>query len=198
MHPLTTKSSLLVLALGSVINTLGLLYSQHHGLKHFVENKCSNPRDVGFASLKHNATMKYLIDGPLILVLPMVSALTSPRRVEIFREFALLFGIILIIRGISISLTQLPHTREVDTSRSLLKSCVFGADYDKIFSGHTAFMVVTTMILVQYGVWHPIMYVLPLAMGYLLIETRSHYTVDVFLGGVIALLVVLVFKQNVA
>ena len=185
----STRTALVVFVVGAVVNTLGLFYTQHHGLKHFVDKGCTNPRDVGFLSFAHDPRMKAILDGPLVL-LPLVSALMSPHRAAILRDFAVLFGLVLIIRGVSISLTQLPHTREPDTSRSLLESCVFGGDYDKVFSGHTSFIVISTMLLVQYGVWPPAMYALPIAVGFFLVQTRSHYTVDVFLGAVISALLV--------
>ena len=180
----------LVFVIGTFVNTMGLFYTQHHGLKHFVDKGCTNPRDVGFLSFTHDPTTKEILDGPLFILLPTAFMAASTRRVELFRDLLLMFGIVLVIRGISISLTQLPHTTEPNRSRSLIDSCLFGGDYDKIFSGHTAFIVISTMLLVKYGVWPTAMYVLPVVVALLLVQTRSHYTVDVFLGAVISFLTV--------
>jgi len=192
---LSTKDALGIFVLGVIINTMGLLYTQHHGLRHFHEKQCTNPRDLGFLSMGTDMSLKSALNSPLFVALPVVSTLLSSQRLEILRDFAVLFGVVLMFRGVSISLTQLPHTTEVE-QRSLLQQCLFGGDYDKIFSGHTAFMVIITMLLVQYGVWSPVMYLLPVVVGLVLVRTRSHYSVDVFLGGLISVLLVLVYRRT--
>jgi len=188
---LDNQKAILVFLVGLVINTFGMLYTQHHGLRHYVRNQCKRPRDVGFLSLPRGVIPEEAVNWPLVV--PVIASLLSSKRGLIFRDFAFLFGAVLMIRGIAISVTQLPESRDIGKQRSVWQICTTGGDFDKVVSGHTSWMLLFTLVLIKYGVWNRFSLVLPVAVAILLVQTRAHYTVDVWLGGVISTLLFLAF-----
>jgi len=97
-------------------------------------------------------------------------------------EFLAKFTIIMFIRAFTTIATILPKHKicnETITTRSLL----LGGCYDKIFSGHTSFTLLLTLLYYRENIIN-----LPLLLGInatnilAILATRSHYTVDVLLA----------------
>lgn len=125
----------------------------------------------------------------IIVSLVGLSFLIVPQGLELFKEFAAKFILIMVIRALTTISTILPKHDKCDPtpkwSRYLRGQC-----YDKVFSGHTSFVLLATLIYLREGILgFPAFLGINLANITSIILTRSHYTVDIVLAILITLLV---------
>lgn len=93
--------------------------------------------------------------------------------IEFFSYFIVLF----IIRDISINLTILPKNKKC------YENSIFGGCYDKIFSGHFASIYLLTLIVSKYNIVSPVVLVIiNIINAFLILLTRGHYTIDIFVS----------------
>ena len=107
----------------------------------------------------------------------------------IFKEFIGKFLLILLVRALTIVSTILPKHEKCDDNLTWLQM-MKGQCYDKVFSGHTSFVLLATLIFLREGIINlPVFFALNLGQITSIILTRSHYTVDIILAIVITWLV---------
>jgi hypothetical protein len=125
----------------------------------------------------------------IILVATIVSFLFVPNSLEIIKEFTGKFLLIMFVRALTIISTILPK-HEKCPSELKWYHYLKGQCYDKVFSGHTAFVLLATLIYLREGILSfPVFMAINVANWASIILTRSHYTVDIILAIVITLLV---------
>ena len=99
---------------------------------------------------------------------------------------------ILILRMFIIHITILPKDKKCDIKKS---SVLSGGCYDKVYSGH--FSVVFICLLSLYMNKYINLFTfssLSIIFGLLIITSRSHYTIDIFVA---FLIVVVVYQNNI-
>ena len=103
----------------------------------------------------------------------------SPIQVKkILRQLSMLF----ILRMLTTSITILPSP----ICSSSKKACAIGGCHDCIFSGHTAVMLLLSFYISQSNPSFSKILVLYNIVGSLLIiSTRNHYTIDVFIAWIV-------------
>lgn len=131
--------------------------------------------DVGHATFDAHPEFRPWVEA-LTCAIPFVVGLRHTERSLVT------FCIVTFLRGLCIMLTVLPPLLPVPTPHPVM--LLFGHGYDFVFSGHAAF--VASWILNTRG---PIWYAVGALHAAGLIASRMHYTVDVFLAWVLALLV---------
>ena len=90
--------------------------------------------------------------------------------------------IILLVRAFTIISTILPKHNKCESDLSI-SSFFIGGCYDKIFSGHTAAILLLTLLYFREHIINmPSLIGINLLNILLIISTRSHYTVDVLLA----------------
>lgn len=115
----------------------------------------------------------------LILLIPF---LQSTSKFEIIQKILGFFLTIILIRSITIMTTILPKT----TRKCNPQFKITGHCYDLIFSGHFSLGFLTTLIFIQYSLISPMFLVLFNVLHALaIVATRSHYTIDIIIGGII-------------
>jgi hypothetical protein len=125
----------------------------------------------------------------VIITLTALSFFFIPNPIPIVKEFAGKFLLIMVVRAITTIATILPKHDKCDTQMGLL-DYFKGNCYDKVFSGHTAFVLLATLIFWRQGLISPaFFYFINILNMAIIILTRSHYTVDVILAVVITYLV---------
>ena len=136
----------------------------------------------------HNCNKySYIIDIMLILfMIPLFQSVKRGESIKMLSHFIRVFSVLIIMRSLVLIVTDLPSSDETCDSNNLNNyNMIFGHCNDKIFSGHTAFTLLAVLIAYTYGYISKfelfILIVLQLAYGFLLVVTRSHYTVDVLL-----------------
>lgn len=108
-------------------------------------------------------------------------------NIDILTIFMYILSIILFIRLISFNLTTIPPT-----ATEYIKS---GKDY--MFSGHISTMIIITILTIIYSTFNIEKYTLiclSLLETYLLIASKQHYSVDVYIGIIISSLIT--FNMN--
>jgi hypothetical protein len=97
-------------------------------------------------------------------------------------EFIAKFTIIMFIRAFTIISTILPK-HQVCSDTFDVRSYFLGGCYDKIFSGHTSFMLLLTLLYYREHIINEFSLIGINSINILLIlATRSHYTVDILLA----------------
>jgi hypothetical protein len=155
----------------------------------FYDNDANNGKVF---DLFHSVTpdlSDYKAYNDIIVSLTALSFLVVPDGVTLFKEFAAKFVLILVLRALTTISTILPKHEKCDAtprwSRLLRGQC-----YDKVFSGHTSFVLLATLIYLREGIlgW-PAFIAINLANITGITLTRSHYTIDIVLAILITLLV---------
>jgi hypothetical protein len=125
----------------------------------------------------------------LIPLLVIGSLFIFPITTDIMEEFFVKFTLILVLRAMTTLSTILPKHEKCETKDDWSTRLVGGC-YDKIFSGHTAFTALWTLIFVREKfISHPMFWGINIFNMLMIVVTRSHYTVDVILGFILTYLV---------
>jgi hypothetical protein len=96
---------------------------------------------------------------------------------------------VLLFRYITTNTTILPKTKNCNDDSFSLYNFINGHCYDKIFSGHFACGIIISLLLYHNNIIQDlnILGIYNIIIAYLLLVTRSHYTVDLILGGYVAI-----------
>jgi hypothetical protein len=112
--------------------------------------------------------------------------------VNLFYNVLGFLGTIFILRLFIIHMTILPKDKKCDIQKSAVYS---GGCYDKVYSGHfsVVFMCLLTLYMNKYINLFTLLY-LSIIFALLIITSRSHYTIDIFVA---FLIVVVVYQNNI-
>jgi hypothetical protein len=149
-----------------------------------INNNKTNPKvyDIMHKHLpywKHNDWLNNLI--LLITLIPLFYT----NNTDMYFDIVALLLIVNILRDIAINITILPKEKECNLNdRSGVYKSVFGACYDKIFSGHTAFVFLLTLLYNSYSVITnvPLLVLWNIFNAISILIIRSHYTIDVLVS----------------
>ena len=183
-----------------VIIIIVLLYciSSKH-IYHYLENKSEVfykiiklKQKIKIYDIIHNnlpsiRNLYFIIDSIPIILLGVVS----------FIDLKLLYTIlgflipIILFRLFIINITILPKDKKCDIKKN--SSIYVGGCYDKIYSGHFAF-IFTSLLVLYTNQYIDLFSLITLSTisGLLIITSRSHYTIDIF----VSFLIVMVVYQN--
>lgn len=138
--------------------------------------------DVCHKYLPNLYRLGYLSDLlPSLLFIPL---LFSPDKIpDVLSEYIKYYPIIVILRSIMIFVTIMPKYKRCKHSGITWKSYVFGHCYDKIFSGHTAFIFLLTLIYLKHGVLniHQVI-LINMVNSFMILSNRGHYTIDILVA----------------
>ncbi len=115
------------------------------------------------------------------------------KNIHCIKKFLLNHGTLMLLRGISFSVTLLP-----DSSRMCHLSNHLGSCFDLLFSGHSTIMFLCSLLLSSQfpmsSKWKVFLYSNTAITSFLIIVCRNHYTIDVLYS---ILFTYLIFKiQN--
>jgi hypothetical protein len=124
-------------------------------------------------------------DTLFFLFMFSVILLSNKCKVEFIRELIIIY----FIRSITIILTILPKDGKCEYKSDLFTHISRGC-FDKIFSGHTTFVMLLTLFLMREKYINlPTLIGINSANILSILAVRSHYSVDVLLAGVITFFV---------
>jgi len=110
--------------------------------------------------------------------------------INVFFEYLGMFVVVILLRCIFIPLTILPKEKHCDDTELKMHNYVNGHCYDKIFSGHFASIVLLALIVGGKGLVDKSVLVIGcLLYAFIIISLRYHYTADLAVGALIALVV---------
>lgn len=106
-------------------------------------------------------------------------------------------SIIILIRSLTIQMTVLPTLTNINIPANLLERFTKGHTCDYIFSGHTSVILIIILSFYKHKLIDTnefkLVSFLHLLMAILLVITKGHYTIDIFLGFLVAIAVFLIF-----
>ena len=108
-------------------------------------------------------------------------------------------GLIYFLRAICVLATSIPKFKTCKIKHNEMKSFFSGGCYDKIFSGHIAFMITFVLYLVNFTEQkkYKIIYYLYIITGTILsFITESHYSIDVILSWIISINIFIAINKN--
>lgn len=109
-------------------------------------------------------------------------------------------GIIYLLRGLCILTTTIPKFKTCHIEHNDIQSLFSGGCYDKIFSGHIAFVITFILYLINFTDQkkYKIIYFLYIVVGSILsFITESHYSIDVLLSWIISITLFLTLNKNI-
>jgi hypothetical protein len=170
------------------VHTLGTTYYNGRITKRKIKPKVF---DIGARHLpdwQNNQLLKYVADFIAYIMPVLLGA-------EIALEQAEYIIVIYGLRYIFNLVTILPKQTDCDDTKFGLNEVIFGHCYDKIFSGHTASVVLLALLLHKHKGYSAFLLALGIVVyGIVIICLRYHYTIDVLVAIVVTLLV---FQNNV-
>jgi hypothetical protein len=128
----------------------------------------------------------------LIPALLLLGFFIVPNGFSLAKEFVAKILFIWFLRALTLVTTVLPK-HEKCRRRWTWKNCFKGQCYDKVFSGHTSFVFLASLLFYREGFlsWPALIGIVALEICIILL-TRSHYTIDV----VIALLITYIVNDG--
>lgn len=124
----------------------------------------------------------------IFTILCCLSILMYPQLIVEYIGFLI---VILLLRSISIQLTVLPK----DPNCKISPNNLLGGCYDKIFSGHFSSVLLLTLIYLKHNIISlPMALILNILNATIILLTRGHYTIDIFVA---AFVTTFVYQNNI-
>jgi hypothetical protein len=183
----------MALTLATVLSMASNMTASHLGAAHYENNKNQKPFeifDLGHEILPQIKVSPIFDALTLLVWVPFVFMAPGDVAARVQMDLGYRWAFLFFLRAITTTVTILPKQKDCDASKWTWRELFApGACYDKIFSGHAATATLVSLALVKHGVW-------PAWAGWtygggislLMLVSRGHYTVDVVLGVVLALL----------
>lgn len=162
-------------------------FAQNSGEEYYskrIKNKKNNPKVYDIMHKYLPNLNKYEMVNNVMLLLTLIPLIYT-NDISLYFDFVLLILVINIIRDVTINLTILPKDKDCLLEKySEVYSSLAGACYDKIFSGHFAFVFLLTILFYH----NSIITNIPLLVGwnllnsFFIISTRLHYTIDILMS----------------
>ena len=141
----------------------------------------------------HHYTPDFHEFGSLVNIIPLLlfgSLFFVKNSVTLLEETVLKILLIHVIRSLTIISTILPKHENCNRKDSSFLTRLLGDCYDKVFSGHTSFVFLITLILLRENyISLSTLFSINAMESIIILLTRSHYTIDVLLAYFITYLV---------
>ena len=139
---------------------------------------------------------KYHVVINIIPIILIIYLFINDNGSKIFRDILFALPVVYIIRALTIMSTILPKHETCVAETNLISNFINGGGcYDKVFSGHTSFVVIFTLSMYYNKLINSVsFFIINIINSLLLLMTRAHYTVDIILGFIISYLVYRVEK----
>lgn len=156
-----------------------------------INNNKTNPKvfDIMHKHLPYFKHTEWI--NNITIVLSLIPLIYTNDK-NMYFDFATLLIIVNIIRDITINLTILPKNKECNPKDiGLIYSTIAGACYDKIFSGHFAFVLLLSLLYNSYSIITnvPVLIIWNIINAILILMTRSHYTIDIVVSFLVCTMV---------
>lgn len=185
------KSLLTILSiLGFVAAVVGNMTATLAGRKYYEEHQHGGIFDVGYLVVPQIHIPKYIFILTELAWIPFIFHVPNKMLGQILFAIMLRLSAIMSLRAIANSVTILPKDGACDSyEKWSLRNFLTGACYDKLFSGHMAYVSLVSLAFVSCGVWNPWMgWAYSGLMALLMLLSRGHYTVDLVIGAALAYL----------
>ncbi len=153
--------------------------------------------DLGHAMIPYHKYSKYIseIIVSIISISILIIFILHP-NIKLLYSLFFIYSILTILKGCFFNLTLLP-----DASQECTFSKYFGSCNDLFFSGHTAKIFVLLLLCDHYDlIPNYISYIYYILFGIMMLfilSARNHYSIDIFIGIIMALVVYCIYYQKI-
>tara|TARA_Y100000389_G_scaffold204962_1_gene261293 strand:+ start:992 stop:1585 length:594 start_codon:yes stop_codon:yes gene_type:complete len=173
----------------AIVLNLYITYIVEQRAKNVYDKNQKPMYDIVATTLPNMNQYHYLCD--LLCLIPMILYIyTIVYKRNQIDEIILMFSVIFILRGLSMYPTTFPSLYCYETRT---KIPTMGACHDCMFSGHLAFTLLPTLLLIYHG-WSPIILLYPICFSFFQVASRSHYSVDILISWYITILVFIIVQ----
>jgi len=176
-----------------VVSIIITIFSQRTVDKKYKSMKNKEPlNDILIELFPNLDDYDYLCDYLAALpVLILLYVSWKNKKFTIMNDFIMYMAIIYILRSITMYFTILPsincyHHKKIN---------LMGGCCDSIFSGHTSVTLMSILFLIGLG-FPTYIIIYPILLSFLIISSKSHYTVDVIISWYITFLVYISIKYQ--
>ena len=149
------------------------------GSNYYTDGKEVELFDISHLILPDLHSIHYITD---IIALCGIISIYFLSNDNLITEFLAKFLIIMLIRAFTTISTILPK-HKICNDKINTRSLLLGGCYDKIFSGHTSFTLLLTLLYYREHIINlPVLLGVNITNILAILATRSHYTVDVLLA----------------
>jgi len=169
-----------------VISIIFSLFSNYYVNYRERNNKLEQLKDPIIDNLPYFKNLDYLYD--LLSFPPLILLLINYDKIPI-NNLLLNVGLIYLLRGICVLTTSIPKLKTCDIKYNDKKIFFSGGCYDKIFSGHVAFIITFVLYNIYYtnqAKYKILYYFYILLTTILSFLTESHYSIDVIISWIIS------------
>jgi hypothetical protein len=130
---------------------------------------------------------KYEFIGNIYIVIVLLFVFKSSKTISIIFDLISFIIPIYFIRSILTLINVLPKSSECNYNPFL--AFINGGCYDKIFSGHSAFLFILTLLLNKYKIINfATLIILNIVNVSIILLTRTHYTIDIIVSFLVSYL----------
>ena len=160
-------------------------YLTHHYGKTFYDNRIKNGKlQPKIFDISHKYLPNYSSNLLLISLMDIIILLPLLFGKKFITEYLNYYLVILLIRFFTTFVTILPKTKNCDDSNFTILNFLRGHCYDKVFSGHFASSFLFIILLYHLNIYRNL-YISTLFLlfhAFLILSTRSHYTIDLIVS----------------
>lgn len=190
------NTNLTLILLVVVIHILATEFTYNKGSKLTLLTK-DNYYDIIHHNFEDYSAFHYtknIITGSFLL--PFLFNLDKV-RLDLFKDILKIVPLIIILRSLFTSVTIFPATRENGPNNEKNKNIpnvpfidyFIGDNYDRMFSGHISFSIILSYLAIKLNlVTLPLIILANLIHAFVIVVTRSHYTIDVLNSSIITYL----------
>ena len=167
------------------------------------KDKLLNIYDIIHANSKDYSKYNYTKNWFLLVFIIQLIFNLSKFTTDFVNEYLLGFFMIIFIRSLMIMCTILPKQNNCGVDKlTYFNKTIGGTCYDKMFSGHFAFGLFTTLLLFKHDLisnscFNKILFIILNITHFIIIAiTRSHYTIDIVVAFFVTILVYLLIKER--
>lgn len=180
------------------------LFKKHNNIKKYP----GNVYDVIISNIDDYSSYRYLTDIVAVVILAYLLSKyiylnryklgeSRDKTKNVGTSIFKYISIIILIRALTIQMTILPKLTNINIPQNLLERFTKGHTCDYIFSGHTSVILIIILTFYKYQLINvnefKLVSFLHFIMAILLVVTKAHYTIDIFLGFILAIVVFLLF-----
>jgi hypothetical protein len=185
-----------------ILHFKAMSFAWNNGKKHY-KDKLIHVYDIIHSNFNERTKYNYTKNLYLLLfICPIIFNLNKFNRI-IINEFIINFCLIIILRSMMIICTILPRQKNCRVEKlKIFDKTIGGTCYDKMFSGHFAFGLIISILLLKNNIISNnntnkiLFFIINFIHFFIISVTRSHYTIDIVVSLFMTLFVFIIVKDK--
>ncbi len=180
-----------VLAIALFFHIISTMYTYNKG-ETLEKMNINNYFDIIHHNFKDYSQYHHLKNLLTLFIFIPLIIYHSPYKLNgVFSDLLKILPIIIIVRSILTSATIFPSVRKEEIPKThYFLDYFIGDNHDRMFSGHVSFAILISYLLLKWNYTNSLnlLIIFNLIHAFIIVVTRSHYTIDVLNSAIITLL----------